>query len=886
MTGFRRFIHWPASLGRWIHTIYRSGAWLLAFGGWAALSAAEVTEAQHDLQVGNYADAVKAAAAVLDTTPGNTDASLLLIQAQLAMGHNVDAYLALAAALNRDNQSIRLRWIARDVAFANGHPEEAAKRVEEIRRLVAANSYNYRSPPDLVVFGRAALALGADPKDVLERVFATAQKGEPKLKDVYQARGDLALAKHDFALAARAFEEGLKQIPDDPDLLCGRAQSYASGDREVALTTLKEALKVNSRHVPSLLELASHHIDAEEYAQAATVLDNIVAINPTQPEAWAYRAVLAHLRNDAVAEKLARETGLSTWSRNPRVDFLIGEKLAQKYRFAEAAAYQRQAREFDPSYLPATAQLANDLLRLGEETEGWALAQTVHERDEYDVEAFNLVTLRDTMAKYATMTNDDFVVRMAAPEVAVYGPRVLALLRKAHQALTEKYGVELMKPTYVEIFADQKDFAVRTFGLPDIPGFLGVCFGRVVTANSPATSTSATNWEAVLWHEFCHVVTLQLTKNKMPRWLSEGISVYEEWQADPAWGMRIDSRYRAMVLGEDLVPVGRLSAAFLAPKTPNHLQFAYLESALVVQFIVERHGLESLRRVLRELRDGAEINAALAKHTVALPVLEKEFTAYVREQAGLVGKDLNWEKPDPELLQPENALDLLVWEQKHPDNYWLLRHRGQQLVELKLPEQAKVPLQRMLQLYPEQKGGDAAYRSLVAALRQLNDREGEKAALRHWIEVDDEAPDAYLRMMELGAADRDWTAVTRSANRYLAVNPLVAPPYRYQARASTEIGDLPAGILAWRTLLQLDVPDKSDVHFQLAKLLHQRGENGEARRQTLYSLEETPRYRDALRLLVELQKADGAGAADGSSKLPDAPAPAGPKAVLPKAGRP
>src|SRR5947209_20567459 len=93
-------------------------------------------------------------------------------------------------------------------------------------------------------------------------------------------------------------------------------------------------------------------------------------------------------------------------------------------------------------------------------------------------------------------------------------------------------GVELAKPTFVEIFADPKDFAVRTFGMPDIPGFLGVCFGRVVTANGPAaTGGSASNWESVLWHEFCHVVTLKLTQNKMPRSLSAGISVYEDRHA-------------------------------------------------------------------------------------------------------------------------------------------------------------------------------------------------------------------------------------------------------------------------------------------------------------------------------------------------------------------
>ncbi len=39
----------------------------------------------------------------------------------------------------------------------------------------------------------------------------------------------------------------------------------------------------------------------------------------------------------------------------------------------------------------------------------------------------------------------------------------------------------------------------------------------------------------VLWHEFCHVITLQKTGNKIPRWLSEGISVFEERRADVRW---------------------------------------------------------------------------------------------------------------------------------------------------------------------------------------------------------------------------------------------------------------------------------------------------------------------------------------------------------------
>ena len=80
------------------------------------------------------------------------------------------------------------------------------------------------------------------------------------------------------------------------------------------------------------------------------------------------------------------------------------------------------------------------------------------------------------------------------------------LLSRARATLVAKYGVEPVSPTYVEIFAEQKDFGVRTFGIPDNPGFLGVCFGRVVTANGPAATRGRdSNWEAVLWHEFTHL---------------------------------------------------------------------------------------------------------------------------------------------------------------------------------------------------------------------------------------------------------------------------------------------------------------------------------------------------------------------------------------------
>lgn len=818
--------------------------------------AADVAEGQKQFMAGNYSAAIKLATAAVGETANNEEWQLVLGQSLLTVGRVADAEEAVAKALTSLPVSLRLRWLGREISLASGRPEQATKLVESIRQLYSDRPWAYTSAPDLVVLGRVVLLMGVDPKDVLDRVYSRAQKASPASRDVYLARGDLALEKHDFALAATAYGEGLKQLPDDPDLNFGLARAHEEGDRKVMIAALDTALKQNPRHVPSLLLFADHRIAEENYEEAAKLLEQVVAVNPMQPDAWSLRAVLAHLRNDKATEQTSRNTALLSWPTNPRVDWLIGQKLSAKYRFAEGASHQKQALAFNPDYLPAKAQLANDLLRLGDEAEGWKLAQAVHDKDGYDVEAYNLVTLHDSMSKYHTTTNEDFVLRMTTHEAEVYGSQVMDLLMRAKKQLSEKYGAELAKPTYVEIFADPKDFAVRTFGMPDIPGFLGVCFGRVVTANSPAsTAAHSSNWQSVLWHEFCHVVTLQLTQNKMPRWLSEGISVYEERQASPSWGQHMTPRYREMILkdGKDgLTPVASMSAAFLAPPTPEHLQFAYYQASLVVEFLVGKYGAPKLRAVLSDLRGGDDINRALAQQIAPMEQIEKEFTTYAREQAkALAAPELDWEKPEAELLRPGSLAALTEWEGKHADNYWTLQRQARALITEKKYEQAKVPLRRLLTLYPNQRGEESALRRMAEIHRVLDETDAERATLTRIATLDYEAADVNLRLMELSAAAKDWPGLALSAQKFLEINPLVASPWRYRAEAAKELNDVPTAITANRTLLRLDPANPAEVHFQLAQLL-QKTSDPAARREALLALEEAPRHRAALKLLREI----------------------------------
>lgn len=819
---------------------------------WQSAFGAEIEVSREQLKTGRYAECLGSTKKAIEDGAYAADWRILLIESRMALGQYDQAVKDMDAALGDYRWSIRLLKLGHSVYKRYGDPDRAAEMLTRIFRIGTGRDVRFVNADDLVALGESLLLLGGEPKLVLDEFFNRAIKSDPNCLDAYLAAGKLALAKQDYELAANKYREALKRFATDADAHYGLARAFLESDRGAMIQSLDAALHFNPNHAPALVLLAEHQIDCEEYDAAAKFLDRVIAVNPWNEKAWSYRAVLAYLANNPKTGDVNRTCALTYWPRNPQVDYLIGRKLSQKYRFADGAAYQRRALKFDPQYLPAKTQLAQDLLRLGREQEGWALADEVHNQDAYNIEAYNLANLRDNMAKFKTLQADGFVVRMDEHEANVYGGEVLELLKQARAELCEKYGVVLEQPVTVELFPDQQDFAVRTFGMPGGEGFLGVCFGNVITANSPKAGRPH-NWKSMLWHEFCHVVTLNLTDNKMPRWLSEGISVYEEFQRDPTWGQHIDPAYRRKILSNELTPIGNLSAAFMSAPGSMDLQFAYYNSALAVEYIVKRYGHKTLRAILIDLAAGAEINSAVTKHTAPLANVEKEFEAFARKRAEELAPDVDWEQPASGQLDPADPEALNKWLDEHPNNFWALTLQAKKLMADRRWEQAKEPLQKLIRLYPRHVGEDNAYRLLAEVHRNLGDTEQERLVLSDLAVLSPDAVYAYERLMEIGVEQKDWRQVVTNADRYMAVYPMLGTVHWRLGRANEELGLAERAIESYRRLLFLEPTDPADVNYRLARLLQQRDPAG-AKRHVLEALAEAPRFREAHRLLAKLMK--------------------------------
>ena len=830
----------------------------LSLGAGSASSADTVADCQAMMASGKYAECLAATTKAIEEKSYGEEWPILKAQSELALGKYPEALATIVAGIERYAWSARLRHLEYESALANGKKEQAAAALMEVEKQVATASWRYTDADDLAAIGWVAIALGADAKAVQEGFFERARKNYSNRPDGFLAAGRLALDKGDVAFAAELLTPAAKEFETNAEIQFLLSEAISSADREQSAQLLQKTLELNPRHVGAMQRAAERQIDSEDYSGAEETIRQMLSVNPHLPEAHALQTVIHQLRNNADAAAQSRAAALKFSAVNPKVDHLIGRKLSQKYRFNEAAAAQRSALELDPEFNPARVQLAQDLLRLGQEAEGWQLAELAHDKDGYDTTLFNLLQLKDSLGRFTTLSSPHFQVRMEKQEAAVYGPGVLALLEDSWAELTPRYEFLPELPVMVEIYPRADDFAVRTFGIPDVSGFLGVCFGKVITANSPASRRDhPTSWESVLWHEFCHVITLQKTGNKIPRWLSEGISVFEERRADVRWGQQMNHDFRDRILGDKITPIGQLSSAFLTAKSGEDMNFAYYESSMVVEHIVSAHGLPALKAVLNEISTGIQINDALDRHTGGLEALETSFRSFLKEQAKGWAAGVDFSKEAFAEAKPTDLESVKLFLETHPANFPALMTQASLLLQENRQEEAEAALKKLVEQVPGDASTNGPRRLLADAYRKRGETEQEAAILTEHLARTADDLEAAMQLQDLCIEAKQLERVIEQGQTIFGIDPFQIAAIQKTLAAAETLKQNEVAAAQLSSLLELQSEDAPRLHYRIARI-QQETDSIQSRRHVLRALEQAPRFREAHALLLEPKRAETA----------------------------
>lgn len=813
----------------------------------------DLTIATEHYRHGRYEECLKHASAAVDDGIWNERWYLLKINVDLTLGHYESAKETLEAGMQRYTSSIQLRWLGRDVLTLCGDSERAASMLQSIAEMAENSPWRYSDRPNRIVIGKFLLEQGSDPRRVLETFFDRIKTRYPDYIDAYLAIADVALEKRDFQVAADELQAAEQRDGDNAEIQWRLAVAFSNSDAERAQAALNRCLQINPHFIPALFTVVDEAIDGERYDIAEEHLNKIEGINPREPKLWSYRAVLAHLGQDATSAEEYRAKALKDWPQNPEVDFLIGRKLSQKYRFREGAEYQRNSLTFDADYLPAKVQLSQDLLRIGNEDEGWALVKSIQDQDKYNVVAFNLSELANTLAQFETLEAPGLLIRMDRREAELYGSEVVALLQECQSTLNKKYAIELEGPVLVEIFPRQADFAIRTFGLPGGSGYLGVCFGTLITVNGPAAQEgSLTNWRSILWHEYCHAVTLTKTRHRMPRWLSEGLSVYEERQRDSGWGQWMNSTYRTWILEGELTPVSQLSEAFLRPKSGAHLDFAYYESSLVIEYLIETKGMAAVLKLLDDLATGLSMQEALTRSWGTPEFIDGDFERYAKERAQSYGEDWDWTSAEGTQGLSVSQLQKLVSE--NPKQVSLQLALAGALISEEKYDEADALFRALDEKLPADHSLGSWRNAWAQVLNRVGNQPEELRVLESLSLNNASNESALKRLIEIQLGKEQWEKAAETIDRLLGVDPLDRSVHELASSIAQQMNDRDAAIRSLRRLLLYPTTNRATVSYQLAQQYVSQ-QNWQAAHQALLdTLEEAPRFRDAYVLYDEVLK--------------------------------
>ncbi len=469
--------------------------------------------------------------------------------------------------------------------------------------------------------------------DDANTVLQEATVKDPENVEAFVAWGDLFLEKYNLEDASFAYESALKINPNHVGALLGMAQIHMEDDHDEAAIRgyLRRIFAVNPGNPDAIVLDATLQIDLEDYDGAIETLGRALKVNPNHMPAINTLATCHYLKDDSAAFERER---IRAFKLNPRwAGFYthVARFGVRVHRYQEAIDLNNKALAIDPSYWPAFVELGIGYTRIGDDAKGFEYLKKAFENDSYNIRAFNMVNLYEkTMPSYVFVERGPLRFRFHKSERPVLEAVVPELAEDAYKNLKKRYKFEPKGTVSVEIFKDAETFSVRSVGLPHITPH-GICFGRVVTSRSPSEGNF--NWAEVVWHELAHVFHIQKSRSRVPRWFTEGLAEYEAGVARPEW--RREQEREMLVLAKEgrLWSVGRLNLGFTQAKTLNDILAAYFQSTIVIEFIVQRWGFDTILKMLDLYGQSLLTPEVLVKATgLDVAAFDEAFKAYVSKR--------------------------------------------------------------------------------------------------------------------------------------------------------------------------------------------------------------------------------------------------------------
>lgn len=616
---------------------------------------------------GEYSKGIERIEAFLKAEPKNAPVLARHSELLLATGKLKEAEEVSGEALKIDTENGRARLVQAHVLTQTGRLKEADNGYRWFVRM-----YNRKQPEDAetlmqVAAGATVYARWHSSSSIFTFVINTlcpdALRNNPQSWRAHYVSGDLLLEKYNRAQSIPDLKKALTINPRAVDVLCSLADAAVQKhDFKDADMFVGQALEVQSNYPRALRLKADVLLSKGKLSDALKILEKAREVNavdqatlgriaachylmelPQNPDATDKR-LAELLKNvdaieDAAPENPTKVEGviIEVAKRNPAPgEFLtaFARRLETRRKFVLAETLYQQAIRVMPQLSEPKTQLGMLYMQTGRTKEAKQILDDAFSADPYHVRVSNMRKVLGVLGGYDKITTDHFVIHVDSKEDRILGEYMAEYLEEVYAELVKHYGYEPPQRTNFEIYNKAKGqtahqwFSARMVGLPWIQT-IGASTGMMVALASPTATNQPYNWARVVKHEFVHVVTLQQTRFNIPHWFTEALAVTSEGTERPAvWNRLLLER----VPKGQLASLDELNQIFVRPKTPLDWQFAYCQSRLYAQHMIEEYGAARIADMLEAYRKNVPTNAAIPKvFGVSVEEFEKGYREFLKK---------------------------------------------------------------------------------------------------------------------------------------------------------------------------------------------------------------------------------------------------------------
>ncbi len=775
----------------------------------------------------------------------------------VAMAHEALGHLDAADASWRDAlpgpDSLRARVELLRLQRDRGAADSAMRGLTTLVTTVQARG-GARTASDAHAVAIAARLLGrTDParfKEALQ-LYDRAIAMDSVALEAKAELGELFLEKFNYADARATLLQVLNRKPAVPRAMAAMIRLNAAEGKAPDL--LAALLQRNPNSDVGHAIAARRLIEAEQYDSAVTAAQRGLVTDSTAPLPWIEIAAARWLAHDTVGHVLALARAHRRLPGSALAEVQLAEVAARNRLYRDAVGFARRGVARDSLDARALALLGINEMRIGNPAPARVALLRAFEIDPFDVWVKNTLDLLDAYADARTTSTEHFDIVVEPADADLISLYAAPLAEEAYTALTTRYGFRPSEKVRVEYFRSHADFSVRAVGLAGL-GALGVAFGNVLAIDEPpARGRGEFNWNAVLWHEFAHTITLGATDNRVPRWVSEGLSVHEERRARAWWGGGVTPSLIGAYGAGRLRPVSQLNDGFVQPRFGEEVILSYSLAAFVFEMLEERSGIEGIRALLAGYRAGGSTAALMQQIYGLAPAAldstfdgwfrakhQREFTAAVGTRQSAIGapfEERGYTLGGP-LAEAMARADAAATRKAWP--------------------QALEAARAAARLFPGFVEQGSAYHLMVTAYTALGDTTGAIGALQTITTRNGDAVDENLTLARLLEARRDSAGALSAYERATLIDP-------FDATVQAHLGDLAQARGAWvtavrarRAVIALGPSDRANALYRLAEALLGAGDRLAARREVLRALDLAPTFEAAQDLLLTIRSQEKA----------------------------